>query len=147
MLLLLLKNIKRWIMSVLGKLKGKYPDALVWSFGDSSELADELVSLVISGRKTASCCSLKSYLSEGAIIKIGGLNIILNGNQQPVCVIRTTSLKLVRFNDVTEEFAKKEGDLSFENWREGHKDFFSREGSFSDDMELVAEEFELIEIT
>ncbi|EIU7557992.1 ASCH domain-containing protein [Providencia rettgeri] len=134
-------------MNTLDKLKTKYPNASVWSFGDSPELADELVALVVNGRKTASCSSLKSYLSED-LIKIGGINIILNGAKEPKCVIRTTALKLIKFNEVTEEFARKEGegDLSLDFWRAGHKGFFTREGCFSDDMELVAEEFELIEV-
>ena len=52
------------------------------------------------------------------------------------------------FSDMTEEFARKEGegDLSLEYWRKEHKAFFTREGYYSDDMELVAEEFKLIEI-
>lgn len=135
-------------MNVLNKLMIKYPTASVWSFGDSPALANELVNLVINGRKSATCCSLKSFLSESEPAKIGGISIILNGENEPKCVIRTTVLKLVKFNEVTEEFAKKEGegDLSLDYWRGEHKAFFTREGSFSDDMELVAEEFVLIDI-
>ncbi|OAT33655.1 hypothetical protein M975_1016 [Buttiauxella brennerae ATCC 51605] len=57
-------------------------------------------------------------------------------------------MRLIRFSDVTEEFARKEGegDLSLEYWRREHKAFFTREGFYSDDMELVAEEFEVIEV-
>ena len=52
----------------------------------------------------------------------------------PVCVIRLISIRLVRFCDVTEEFARKEGegDLSLEYWRKEHHRFFTREGYFSD---------------
>ena len=57
-------------------------------------------------------------------------------------------MRLIRFCDVTEELARKEGegDLSLDYWRQEHKEFFEREGSFSENMELIAEEFELIEI-
>jgi uncharacterized protein YhfF len=51
------------------------------------------------------------------------------------------SMRLVRFSDVTEELARKEGegDLSI-------KSFFTRAGFYADDMELVAEEFEVVEV-
>jgi uncharacterized protein YhfF len=58
------------------------------------------------------------------------------------------SLGLVRFSEVTEAFARKEGegDLSLDYWREEHKAFFTREGVYADDMELVAEEFVVVEV-
>lgn len=129
-------------------LKKKYPTAISWSFGDNPELADELAMLVIEGKKTATCSSLRGFFSDSVIPVIGGFNIILNSKNEPVCVIRTRSLQLIRFNEVTEELAKREGegDLSLAYWQEGHKAFFNREGYFSEDMELVFEEFELIEV-
>ncbi|AGJ88174.1 hypothetical protein RORB6_17465 [Raoultella ornithinolytica B6] len=36
----------------------KYPQAFCWSFGDSPEMADELASLVIAGKKT---CHLRLF--------------------------------------------------------------------------------------
>lgn len=50
--------------------------------------------------------------------------------------------------DVNEEFARKEGegDLSLEYWQKEHQRFFIREGHFSEDMELIAEEFEVVEV-
>lgn len=43
-------------MSVsLEQLTDKYPEAHVWAFGDSAELADRLVTLVIAGKKVARC--------------------------------------------------------------------------------------------
>ncbi|CDG98527.1 hypothetical protein XBP1_330035 [Xenorhabdus bovienii str. puntauvense] len=38
-----------------------------------------------------------------------------------------------------------EGDLSLSYWRKEHQNFFEREGTYSENMELVFEEFELIE--
>jgi len=130
------------------ELKVKYPGAIAWAFGDSPEMADELVGLVIKGKKTATCGSLSSFKNEEESPTIGGYSIILNGRGEPVCVIRTISLRIVRFCDVGEDLASKEGegDLSLKYWREGHKDFFSREGTYQEDMELVAEEFELVEV-
>lgn len=135
-------------MSMIEQLTVKYPGAIAWAFGDSPEMADELVGLVIKGKKTATCGSLSSFKNEEESPTIGGYSIILNGRGEPVCVIRTISLRIVRFCDVAEDLAKKEGegDLSLKYWRTEHKAFFSREGTYQEDMELVAEEFERVEV-
>lgn len=135
-------------MSMIEKLTVKYPGAIAWAFGDSPEMADELAGLVIEGKKTATCGSLSSFKNEEGSPTIGGYSIILNGKGEAVCVIRTVSLRIVRFCDVGEDLASKEGegDLSLNYWREEHKDFFSREGTYREDMELVAEEFELVDV-
>ncbi|MCO4312726.1 ASCH domain-containing protein [Pectobacterium versatile] len=125
----------------------KYPDALRWSFGDSPELADELLQLVLKGHKTATCSSYHMFKNEETP-QVGDYNIVLDGAEQPSCVIRTRSLTLVRYCDVTAEMAAKEGegDKSLAFWREGHQTFFERESTFTPDMLLVFEEFELIEV-
>lgn len=129
-------------------LKSTYPGSIAWSFGDSVNMADELAELVVKGRKTASCGSLASFISESPSPNVGSYHIILNGQQLPVCVIRLISLRIVKFCDVDETFARKEGegDLSLDYWQKEHRAFFSREGTFSESMELVAEEFQLVEV-
>ncbi|TYD05912.1 ASCH domain-containing protein [Enterobacter sp. Z1] len=126
----------------------KYPGANAWQMGDSPELASELADLIKKGIKTASCGSFASYQQEEPAPKIGSYNIILDGQSIPVCVIRLVSMQLVRFCDVTEEFARKEGegDLSLEYWQKEHQRFFTREGYFSEEMELITEEFEVVEL-
>ncbi len=135
-------------MDLVASLKEKYPGAIAWEFGNSCEMADELAALVVQGVKTASCGSLSSFINEDDAPTIGGYNIILNGKGEPVCVIRTVAMRILRFCDVTEEFARKEGegDLSLKYWQEVHKAFFENEGCYSAEMELVAEEFQLIEL-
>ena len=135
-------------MVKLREIEMKYPGAGAWQMGDSPELASELANLIKKGIKTASCGSFASYQQEESAPRIGSYNIILDGQNVPVCVIRLVSLQLVRFCDINEEFARKEGegDLSLEYWRKEHQRFFTREGFFSADMELVAEEYELVEV-
>ena len=130
-------------MAAVEELKVKYPGANAWQMGDSPELASKLADLIKKGIKTASCGSFASYQQEEPAPKIGSYNIILDGQSIPVCVIR-----LVRFCDVTEEFARKEGegDLSLEYWQKEHQRFFTREGYFSEEMELITEEFEVVEL-
>ncbi|HBZ8090308.1 TPA: ASCH domain-containing protein [Klebsiella variicola subsp. variicola] len=116
--------------------------------GDSPKLASELADLIKKGLKTASCGSFASYQQEESAPKIGSYNIILDGQNVPVCVTRLVSMRLVRFCDVNEEFARKEGegDLSLRYWQNEHQRFFTREGHFAEDMELIAEEFEVVEV-
>lgn len=135
-------------MTIVKRLNEKYPNALSWSFGDSPEMADELAALVIKGRKTATCCSLTSFEKEEESPSVGCYSIVLNGEGSPVCVIRTTAMFLLCFSDMTEALARKEGegDLSLDYWKKGHQDFFEREGTYSENMEIVFEEFQLIEI-
>ncbi|MCL1027818.1 ASCH domain-containing protein [Serratia silvae] len=131
---------------MIDRLTKKYPGAVSWAFGDSPQLADELAALVVQGTKTATCGSFSSFEQEDESPSIGGYSIILSGEGQPVCVIRTLALRLARFSEVTKEHAKKEGDLSMDYWRTGHQDFFEREGSYAENMELVLEEFQLVEV-
>lgn len=138
-------------MTKLDELKSIYPGALAWHFGDSTELADELAQLVLRGIKTATCCSATSFQREnerGKAPSVGSYNIILDGTGQPVCVIKTVRMQVIRFFEMTSELASKEGegDLSLEYWKKGHKRYFEREGTYSEEMELVFEEFELTDI-
>ncbi len=135
-------------MVKLREIEMKYPGAGAWQMGNSPELASELANLIKKGIKTASCGSFASYQQEESAPRIGSYNIILDGQNVPVCVIRLVSLQLVRFCDINEEFARKEGegDLSLEYWKKEHQRFFIREGHFSEDMELIAEEFEVVEV-
>ena len=67
-------------MSVsLEQLIEKYPEAHAWAFGDSAELADRLVTLVIAGKKMASCGSLHGWQDEESKPEPGGYSIILDG--------------------------------------------------------------------
>lgn len=94
-----------------------YPDAARWAFGDGPELADELLQLVLSGEKTATCSSYASYRREQTPM-IGDDNIILDGRGEPACVIKTLALRLVRYDQVTAEMAAKEGKAT-KAWRFG----------------------------
>lgn len=100
--------------------------------GDSPALASELAELIAKGIKTATCGSLASYQKEGAASRIGSYIIVLNGQEEPACVVRLVSARLVRYCHVTAEFARKEGegDLSLEYWRKEHQRFFTQEGTF-----------------
>jgi uncharacterized protein YhfF len=127
-------------------------DFIVDKFGDSPEMADELLKPVLSGLKTATCSALWEWEHEGEEIpKPGLLSVILDGNSEPKCIIETVEVTLKNYNEVDAEFARDEGegDLSLEYWRDAHKRFFTRTlpaigKEFRDDMPLVCERFRVV---
>jgi uncharacterized protein YhfF len=131
-------------------IEGDFQDA--WGFGDSPELADELMDLVLSGRKRASCNLLKETEIEGwPATEVDAYNVILDGAGRPRAVIRTVSFVRVPFSDVTEEHAYREGegDRTLESFRREHIRYYTRVGErlgfeFHEDMEVEMETFELV---
>lgn len=131
----------------LSEAKAKYPDCGTFSFGDSKELSDWLLSLVRSGKKTATCEALHVFESESeSMPKAGNIEVVLNWDGSPALAIRTLCVEIARFCDVTESFALSEGeDQDLEGWQMNHQEYFERNGGFKQEMELVCERFKLVE--
>jgi uncharacterized protein YhfF len=123
-----------------------------WHFCDNKDDADELAELVLAGRKRATAGALWSYEAEGEPVpRVGDFSVVTDWDGHAVCVIRATSVEVVAFDDVTEEFAaaEGEGDGSLEYWRRVHRDAFSREFAgtgrvVAADMPVVCERFEVV---
>ncbi len=121
-------------------------------FGDSPRMANELGALVVSGAKTASCSALWEWEAEGSSLpEIGQKSIVLNGNDDPLCIIETTEVEVRPYNEVDPQFAYEEGegDRSLKYWREAHWRFFSRTlpsigKKPAPDMLLVCERFRVV---
>lgn len=125
---------------------------VVEPFGDNPALADELGNLVLSGRKSATCSSVWEYEAKGeSFPQVGTLWLVLDGRNEPMCVVETIEVTFRKYNEVDADFARDEGedDLSLESWRAGHKRFFTRTlaeigREFSEDMPLICERFRVI---
>jgi uncharacterized protein YhfF len=115
-----------------------------FAFGDSPEMADRLLGFVLAGAKTATCWSV----ADGQQTEIGKRMVALDGQGRPRAVLETVSLEQARFCDVTWDFASAEGegDKDLDDWREGHRAYFTRNGGFDPEMMLWCERFRLIEI-
>ncbi len=121
-------------------------------FGDSEALANALADLVLKGIKRATAGSLASFEHEGKRPpRPGDFSIITNWAGAPLCVIETTRVDVVPFDQVTAEFAatEGEGDGSLEYWRAAHTAFFSRECArigevFSESMLIACELFHVV---
>lgn len=123
-----------------------------WAFGADAESANALSALVLEGKKTATSSLHCLYADEGeALPEENAYSIILDGNGEAQCVIKTTKVNIMPFNEVTETFAKTEGegDMTIEYWRKVHKAFFSSalektDKTFDENMFVVCETFEVV---
>ena len=83
-----------------------------FAFGDSLEMADELLKLVPEGKKTA---IVSVYLKTESKPQIGDLSLVLDGRGAAACVIKTVYLQTVPFCKLTWDMVRLEGeDDSFE---------------------------------
>jgi uncharacterized protein YhfF len=121
-------------------------------FGDSTQMADELGASVASGTKTATCSAFWEWEAGGSPLpEIGQKSIVLDGNDNPLCIIEATEVEVRPYSRVDARFAYEEGegDRSLEYWREAHWRFFSRTlpnigRKPTPDMPLVCERFRVI---
>jgi uncharacterized protein YhfF len=114
-------------------------------FGDGPELADELLALILDGKKTATCWSA----TEGEKgTQVGKRWVVLDGTGAPRAVLETVELTQRRFSEVDADFASDEGedDRTLASWRVAHETYFTRSGCFAPDMMLYCERFRLLEI-
>jgi uncharacterized protein YhfF len=114
-------------------------------FGDGPELADELLELILIGKKRATCWSAAEGVKNTAV---GGHWVVEDGQGRPRAVLKTVALTQQRFNQVDANFAddEGEGDRTLTYWRAAHRDYFTKNGGFAPDMLLWCERFELITV-
>lgn len=102
----------------------------VWSFGNHSRMAKELLELVVEGKKRATASLVWEYEQkpEDAPV-VGGYSVVTDFEGVPQCVVRTIELRVAPFNEVDAQFAfdEGEGDQSLDYWREVHWDYFSKQ--------------------
>lgn len=128
----------------MSDVPAKYRHLRSFAFGDGPELADELLDLVMKGIKTATC----STEDEPNTSTAGEQWVVRDGRGTPRCVIETTEVTYRRFGEVDAAFAYEEGegDRSLAYWRKAHRNYFSRQGRFTEDMMLMCERFRLVEV-
>jgi len=123
-----------------------------WSFGNTPKMADELGALVVQGIKTATASLVWTYDHEGERYpQIGDISIILDGAQNPICIIEIIEVQIQPYDEVGEQhaFEEGEGDRTLAYWRKVHWNFFAQECKSIDKrpsstMPIVCERFRLI---
>ena len=126
----------------------------VWSFGDRPEMASQLVHLVACGEKRVTMGWLDAAERDGTPIAYeGGVNVVTDGFGYPRVVLRSTQVRVMPFGEVDAESAagEGEGDLTYEDWREGHVAYFTREAAlhgltFDESARIAVERFEVLHV-
>lgn len=139
----------RYLESVGQEGSDRYTD--VSCFGDSVEMADELIDLVLRGHKRATAGSLAEYEQEAIPTpEVGDRWIACDGRGRPRAVLETTEVRIGALSSVDSEFAwdEGEGNRTREDWLRGHTAYFKRSHAalgvpFDDDMPVVFERFEV----
>ncbi len=119
-------------------------------FDLSERVANELLALVLAGVKRATASSLFSWQAEGAMPQPGDLSVITDWGGSPRCVIETTAVTTLPFDQITFDICSREGeDDCLESWQRSHRRFFTEEGAemgyvFREDLPVVFEDFRVI---
>jgi uncharacterized protein YhfF len=123
----------------------------VWYFGDSAELADELLDLVLHGPKRATAASVSEFELEGEPLpKVGDLSVVTDFHGRPRALLRTSDVRVGPLSSVDDAFAwdEGEGDRTRDGWLRDHTAYFQRALpalglTFDPDMPTVFERFEV----
>ncbi|MDX2381928.1 MAG: ASCH domain-containing protein [Acidimicrobiia bacterium] len=123
----------------------------VGPFGDTAELADELIDLVLHGPKRATAGSVLEYEAGGdAMPVVDDRWIACDGAGRPRAVLRTTEVRLGPLSSVDDAFAwdEGEGDRTRADWLRGHTAYFARAlprigEVFHDEIEVAFERFDV----
>ncbi len=102
----------------------------VFHFDDNVRAANSLVALVLSGQKRANAGLLwVNEVAKKPLPTLGALSVVTDWQGAPQCIIETTDVKIVPYDNVTESFAVREGegDKTLGYWRHVHWRYFSRE--------------------
>ncbi len=116
--------------------------------GTPGELRQELVGLVLSGSKRATAGLLSDYEIEGEALETVGERLVLIGDHgRRVGLVQVTGLDVVPFAEVTDDFAKAEGEgfAGHGDWATAHRAFWERIGRRIDDRTpIVCLRFKLL---
>jgi uncharacterized protein YhfF len=133
-------------------------DLPVAEFAFPGPLRDQLVAAIVAGGKTTTTGLVAEYEREGEPLPEPGLRqVVVDSAGNPVAVIETTSVQVMRLGDVDLAHALGEGEgyASVAEWRAGHERFWHSapmrealgdpEFTVDDDTLVVAEVFRLVE--
>jgi len=106
-------------------------------------LRQKLVDAALRGDKTATA---GLYEQNEPLPRVGDRAVLLGFNDEPVAVVETTEVRVVRAGDVDLAFAVDEGE-GFEtvaDWRLAHENFWA-DRQIDDETLIVAVRFVLVE--
>ena len=119
-------------------------------FGTPGESRRELISLILDGNKRATAGTLEwDYVAENEPVETCGERLAVLDNQGlHVATIEITRVEVKKFSEVPDDFAlaEAEGDLSGDDFRRSHFDYWSKLGiPITDETQIVLLYFDLVE--
>lgn len=119
--------------------------------GDSPELANELIHLMLKGPKRATASLARDFDGEEPLPKAGDHVVVVDGTGAPRCIWRTTEVTIKPLIEVDDAFAwdEGEGDRSRAFWLDAHRRYFARQAAregfaMHDRMPTMFERFVLV---
>lgn len=121
-----------------------------FELGSKGEMQDRLNALVLAGDKRATAGLWnEDYVLEGeALDEVGERQALLDDDGTLIAIIEVTRVEQVSFAEVTWEFAQEEGEgfTSIEDWRDGHRGYWTGEGiAVDDDTPVVCVWFDVVD--
>lgn len=121
-------------------------------FGNTPEMSNLLLGLILGGEKTITSTSPWLYDDDlQAAPAAGDYWVVIDGDGKPGAVLRTTSVKTLTMDTVTEQDSQYEGPSvrPIEAWRKVHWNFFTRVlaplgRTPAADMPVTLERFEVV---
>lgn len=127
-------------------------------FAFPGPLRDRLVELILAGTKTSTTCLLADYhVSGDPLPTVGARSVLVDSADQPVGLLETTGVRVVRLADVDLQhvLAEGEGDATVAGWRAVHERFWASaemleslgdpDFHVDDDTQVVLETFRCVE--
>jgi len=99
----------------------------VAEFAFPGPLRDQLVAAILAGTKTTTTGLVASYEREQEPLPHPGLRqVVVDSAGDPVAVIETTAVRVIRLADMdlAHVLGEGEGDTSVAQWRAGHERFW-----------------------
>jgi uncharacterized protein YhfF len=133
-------------------------DLPVAEFAFPGPLRDQLVAAIVADSKTTTTGLVADYENEGEPLPRPGLRqVVVDSDDNPVAVIETTAVRVMRLGgvDLAHALGEGEGYASVAEWRAGHEHFWHSadvrdalgdpEFTVDDDTVVVAQVFRLVE--
>lgn len=121
------------------------------ALGDSPEMADDLLKLVLAGVKRATTRLARDFGPAEPLPTVGDYVVVVDGRNKPRCVWRATHIAVKPLSAVDDDFAREEGEgeRTRTAWLADHTACFQRQAAregfaFHDDIETVFERFTVV---
>lgn len=118
---------QRYLSSLPAATRPRHPRVEA-ALPGNREVADELINLYLTGKKSAGSSLVKDFEINGEPFPaVGNYWIVLDRKNKPCCIVKTIRVVFHRFKDIPEDIAKAEGegDCSVAYWKKVHEKLYS----------------------